>query len=302
MTVERVEYGGWRNCYRVTNGVVEVLVTGDVGPRVLRYGFVGGQNLFKEFADQLGGTGESGFQARGGHRLWKAPEDLATSWAADNVPVQVRETAHGVVALAPVEPQSGLRKEIEVALADAGSGVVVTHRIENCSGKDLAFAPWALTVMAAGGVAVAGFPPRGTHPECLAPTNPLVMWAFTDLSDPRWTLTRKYLVLRQDAQRSSPQKVGSFGERTWAAYLLGDELFVKETHCDAAETYPDFGCSLETFTNDEMLELETLGPLRVVPPGGRVEHVERWSLHRGVQVKEWSDAGIDAGLGAVLAG
>jgi hypothetical protein len=60
--VEKMEYKGWRNCYRVTNGEIELVVTSDVGPRVMRFGFVGGQNLFKEFADQLGGTREEKHQ------------------------------------------------------------------------------------------------------------------------------------------------------------------------------------------------------------------------------------------------
>ena len=38
-------------------------------------------------------------------------------------------------------------------------------------------------MMAQGGHGIHGFPPRGTHPEMLAPTNPLVMWAFTNLAD-----------------------------------------------------------------------------------------------------------------------
>jgi hypothetical protein len=50
--VEKTEYKGWPNCYRVSNGEIELIVTGDVGPRIIRFGFVGGQNLFKEFADQ----------------------------------------------------------------------------------------------------------------------------------------------------------------------------------------------------------------------------------------------------------
>jgi hypothetical protein len=54
--VEKIEYKGWRNCYRVSNGEVELIVTSDVGPRVIRFGFVGGQNVFKEFPDQLGGN------------------------------------------------------------------------------------------------------------------------------------------------------------------------------------------------------------------------------------------------------
>jgi hypothetical protein len=85
--VEKMEYKGWRNCYRVSNGEIELVVTVDVGPRVMRFGFVGGQNLFKEFADQLGGTREEKHQLRGGDRVCKAPEDPVATWAPDNVPV-----------------------------------------------------------------------------------------------------------------------------------------------------------------------------------------------------------------------
>jgi hypothetical protein len=118
--VEQVEYKGWRNCWRVTNGEVELVVTGDVGPRIIRYGFVGGQNLFKEFPDQVGKSGEKEFQLRGGDRVWKGPEDHIATWAPDNVPVEVTATATGLVARAPVEPLTNLQKEIEVILAPSG--------------------------------------------------------------------------------------------------------------------------------------------------------------------------------------
>src|SRR5882757_10175999 len=86
--VQKTEYKGWKNCYRVSNGEVELIVTADVGPRVIRYGFVGGQNLFKEFKEQLGKSGEKAWQARGGHRLWIAPEAVPESYALDNTPVK----------------------------------------------------------------------------------------------------------------------------------------------------------------------------------------------------------------------
>ncbi len=57
--------------------------------------------------------------------------------------------------------------------------------------------------------------------------------------------------------------------------------------------YPDFGCSFETFTNAEILELETLGPLTRLRPGETVTHTEHWNLHRGVAVSEWTDAELD---------
>ena len=121
--VEKVSYKGWPNSYRVSNGEVELIVTGDVGPRIMRFGFVGGQNVLKEFEEQLGKSGEEKFQLRGGHRVWKAPEDPVATWAPDNVPVTVTVTADGLTAREPVEPLTGLQKEISVEMAATGSGV-----------------------------------------------------------------------------------------------------------------------------------------------------------------------------------
>jgi hypothetical protein len=291
--VEKTEYRGWRNCYRVTNGEVELIVTGDVGPRIIRYGFVGGQNLFKEYAEQMGKTGEAKFQLRGGDRVWKAPEDPVATWAPDNVPVDVNVTANGLIARAPVEPLTGLQKEIEVSLEATGSQVRVSHRITNHGLFPLEFAPWVLTMMAQGGTAITGFPPRGKHPTNLEATNPLVMWAYTNFSDKRWTFTKKYLMLRQDPNNSDAQKTGLFNPDTWGGYLLNGELFIKRATADPNKTYTDFGCSFETFTNNEFLEMETLGPLTKVAPGTTVEQVEHWSLHRNVQVAGFTEDEID---------
>jgi hypothetical protein len=289
--VEKVSYGGWPNCYRIANDEVELIVTTDVGPRVIRYGFVGGQNMFKEFAEQMGRSGETTWQPRGGHRIWMAPEVVPDTYVPDNGPVQAIVREDGVELTQPVEPETGLEKSIAVQLS--GGGVTVTHRIKNGASKIRRLAPWALSMMAPGGVGITKFPPRGTHPEELPPTNPLIMWAFTDLSDPRWTFTKKYLILRQDPGNATPQKLGHFNEKTIGAYLLGSDLFVKRYDADPSKVYADFGASYETFTNGDVLELETLGPLEDVAPGAAVEHVERWSLHKDVKIRDWNDEELD---------
>jgi hypothetical protein len=298
--VEKISYKGWHNCYRVTNGEVEAIVTGDVGPRVIRFGFVGGQNLFKEYPDQLGKTGEAKFQLRGGDRVWKAPEDPVATWAPDNAPVDVRVTPTGVVARAPVEPLTGLQKEIEIRVAPAGAGVTVVHRITNHGLFPLEFSPWVLTMMAPGGTAISGFPPRGHHPQNLEATNPLVMWAYTNLADPRWKFTRKYLTLRQDRNNSDAQKLGLFNRDTWGVYVLNGDAFLKRTAADPSKTYPDFGCSFETFTNNEFLEMETLGPMTRVAPGQTVEQTEHWMLFRNVPLPELTDEALTGMLTPML--
>src|SRR5256884_6713535 len=88
----------------------DLVVTSDVAPRIISFGFVGGQNLFKEFSDQLGGTREEKFQLRGGDRVWKAPEDPVATWAPDNMPVEITITPNGLIAKAPVEPLTSLQK------------------------------------------------------------------------------------------------------------------------------------------------------------------------------------------------
>ncbi|MDE0629520.1 MAG: hypothetical protein OXH99_24235 [Bryobacterales bacterium] len=300
VTVERIEYAGWPNCYRVSNGEVELVVTADVGPRIIRYGYVGGQNLFVELEEDLGRTGDENWRLYGGSRLWVAPEDAVYSYGADNDPVEIEVSARGLSAQAPVEKGTGVQKRIEVELADEGTQARVRYVLANRTIWPLRIATWVLTMMNRGGIGITTLPPRGTHPEVLAPTNPLIVFAFTNMSDPRWTWMEKYVALRQDPANSDPEKIGLFNPRTRGAYLLNGELFVKKFEAEAGEEYPDMGSSFEAFTNERFLELETLGPMRVLRPGESMDHLEIWSLHRPVQVERWDDSGLDRAIGPYL--
>jgi len=297
VTVERTEFKAWKNCWRVANQTVELIVTADVGPRVIYFGFTGGgRNLFKNFESQMGRSGEAEWMIRGGSRIWIAPEDRIASYAPDNEPVEIKVQDGGLIATAPVEEPVRMQKQMAIHLD--GARVEIVNRVKNSGLLPVEFAVWVLTVMAPGGVAVTGFPPRGTHPEDLAPSNPLIMWPFTDLSDPRWKFLRKYLVLRQDPANTSPQKLGHFNPDTWGAYFLDGDLFVKRAKADPARRYPDFGASFETFTNAEILELETLGPLCLVAPGEWVEQTEQWELRRTPAPASWTDAELDTIFGS----
>ena len=112
--IEKINYKGYANSWQVSNGEVELVITGDIGPRIMRYGFPGGQNFFKEFDDQMGKTGEPTWQARGGHRVWIAPEDIVKSYATDNDTVTIDVHGDLLVATAPVEAITGIEKKISV--------------------------------------------------------------------------------------------------------------------------------------------------------------------------------------------
>ena len=72
--MEKVNYLGQPDCYRLSNGTVELVVTTNVGPRILRYAFAGGENILGEVPESTVQTELGEWRPLGGHRLWTAPE------------------------------------------------------------------------------------------------------------------------------------------------------------------------------------------------------------------------------------
>lgn len=263
-----------------SNGAVEVGVAMSFGPRVLRFARPGGVNLLGEVSPQLQGK-DTPFGGKwhlyGGHRLWYAPESDPGSYFPDNARVEIAETERSVTMTQAMETHSGLVKSITVTLDPEAPLVRVSHRLEHRGANPMDLAPWALTIMAAGGLAIFPHPPFAPHPEKLAPSRPMVMWPFTRMLDPRWRFGDRFVTLRHDTTRKDAQKIGLYDADGWMAYAHGDQLFVKMFDPQPGP-HADFGCNVETFTNDLILELETLGPLVRLAPGGVVTHEEQWAL------------------------
>ncbi len=287
---KKIEYQGWKNNLSLSNGDVELIVTLDVGPRIISYKLPDGKNVFQEYADQLGKTGEKDWQIRGGHRLWIGPEDLTRTYSPDNGPVKYEEIDGGVRLLPGRDQEYGTEKQIDVKLDAKGTKVTVTHRIMNHNKMAIDLAPWALSVMAPGGIEIIPLPEHKPHPGSpknakspadFAPNATMVLWPFFDFKDPRWTMGTKYITLKQDAKKG-PTKLGLAHRGGWIGYLNGGTLFVKRFEYEDGKTYPDNGVNFETFTNEDMLEMESLGPLVNLAWGKTVEHVETWDLFKGV--------------------
>jgi len=271
-------YPPYGPCLRLANDKVEVLITLGFGPRIIRYGFLEGENEFAEVLDPTQPPDPTTWHLYGGHRLWHAPEVHPRTYVPDNQPISYEPISEGVRITQPVEALTGIQKSLEVWLAPEGSHVRVIHRLHNLGVWEVRLAAWAITAMAAGGCAILPLPPRGTHKTHLQPVSALALWAYTDLSDPRWTLGRSYVLARQDPLRPMEQKIGLHTPLGWAAYARRGHLFIKRFDYHPDATYPDWGCTVEVFTNERLLELESLGPLTTLAPGEYLEHVEDWYL------------------------
>jgi hypothetical protein len=121
------------------------------------------------------------------------------------------------------------------------------------------------------------------------------------MSDPRLTWGEKYIRMRQDTAMERRCKFGLSAEDGWLAYVRHGDMFVKRFEYDLYADYPDWGCAIELFTNDRILEVETLGPLTILEPGDTVEHEERWYLFGDVQIGPDEDS-IDAAVAARIEG
>lgn len=277
-----VPFKGWENNVRITNGRVEAIITLDVGPRIIRYGFIDQANALWENQAELGKSGETLFCARGGHRLWHAPELPERTYYPDNQPAERWERIpNGIEVTAPVQQPAAVQLALRITMDAETGALTVEHEVHNRGIWPIQLASWGLTAMPPGGLEILPLPPKRPHPDALLPQAPLVMWPYTDMSDDRWTWGRDFILLRQNPAKG-PNKIGLLHSEGWAAYWKDRLLFVKTVPYDPEASYPDMNCNYETFTNEAMLEMETLSPLRWVDVGSTCSHTERWMVFDNV--------------------
>jgi hypothetical protein len=275
----KISFSG-QECTLVANEAVELLITTSVGPRILSFRFPDGENIFAELPDftiDCPGSGE--YHVYGGHRLWHAPEVPARTYLPDDAPVDIASVDGKTVVTQQIEARTGIQKSIEIQVDPAAATVVLTHHLSNRGLWPATCAPWAITQLKVGGVAIL---PQATEETGVLPNRSLAFWPYTDPADPnvRWGKDS----IRVRAEMEAPFKIGFPNPRGWLAYWRDGTLFVKSAAYRAGADYYDYGSSSECYCNDRFLELETLGPIRTIEPGETASHVETWHLFRDIEM------------------
>ena len=270
----------------ITNDVIEAYITLDVGPRIIKFGHVNGQNFMrddrnafdpmddKEFTDYFG-EGKK-WENLGGHRIWTSPESYPETYAPDLDPVEYKLTENGAVFTPAPEIPNGIVKQLEIRMDNDDANMQVIMRVTNISPTDKEYAVWGLTVSERTGTVII---PMNTNDTGLLANRIVSVWPYTDMSDSRIYWGSKYVTVKQDTNAKNPLKLGFDLNCGSVYYVLNDEIFCKRydtKHPTAA--YPDGGCSFETYTNKEFIEIESLGELKTVKPGETSELIESWSL------------------------
>jgi hypothetical protein len=281
-------------CLRIANEHAELFVSTEVGPRILGYRLKGGPNALG-MAPETDLVMEHGtWLAYGGHRCWAAPEMNPRTYTIEDQPVHVEQQGERSWLFRGVDDTlAQLRKEVVIHLDADDAGVTVEHRITNQGLWPVRFACWGLSVMAPGGEAIIPQEPFKSHEEELLSARTLTLWGYTNMQDPRWSFTPRYIRLRADPALEEPQKIGIGNKQGWAGYANNGQFFLKVFPYHLGEEYPDGGCNCEFFTSGGFLEVESLGPMTTVEPGQSISHSEHWFL-TAPGPENMEDATLDA--------
>ncbi len=255
-------------------GHFEVTVPTGYGPRLLGLRHDRSPDILLRMEPEAGITteGVGTFHFRGGHRLWAAPEVPWVTYVPDDDPCEVT-FRDGVIRVAGSVDAAGFAKELAVSVG--GEELIVDHTLRWTGPGAVRAAAWSITQLPRGGTAV--LPVVGiNNGTALQADRSLVIWPYTDLSDPRLSFRPAAVVL--DSAAGPKLKFGSGPAPGRVGYLREGWLFLKSVTPANAGDYADRGAVAQVFCNEEFCELESLGPLVELEAGSEVRHRERWSV------------------------
>lgn len=273
----------------LSNGKMQLKYLLGAGPRLTHLSLLGEDNIFADMGKTKASSTAGDYIFYGGHRLWHAPEAMPRSYIPDNTPPTIQGDGLQLKLTAATEEQTGLQKEIQLEMQPDRAELSVNHVIYNHGVWPVECAPWGISQLKTGGVAIL---PQYNQPfdeHGLLPNRQLNFWPYSDYQDPRLQLQQD-VILIHGKPIAEPFKIGYLNVLGWSAYLLGSTLLIKQFEVSSG-MYPDFNSNNEVYSNDLCLELETLGTLSQIAPGQSHVQKEVWRLfYIGEEVAQTPEA------------
>ncbi|MBR6772634.1 MAG: hypothetical protein IKM29_04470 [Clostridia bacterium] len=285
VSIYEKDYAPFGRVLAMENDFVELYVTLDFGPRIIRFAVRGGENFMFEDKnaevlnngpkyDKYFGKG-SYWRTYGGHRIWLTPEIEPNTYYPDHDPVEYTVEGNSATFMPPEQKKNQVIETLTVTLEENDGVAEVTAKATNTASVPQTFGLWQISVMCAGGL---GIFPQNTRDNGLLHNRTLSLWSYADMSDPRVCWGKELISVQQDVNVDHAFKIGAPNERGWLGYLCHNALFVKRFPYFAGSAYPDDGCNSELYTNPKFLEIESLSKLSPVNPGETICASEVWSL------------------------
>lgn len=304
ISIKEVPYKNFGKCLSISNEKLELLVTVDIGPRIIKCNLIGKENLMfndverkiSHDVSELFGEGRTWF-IYGGHRIWFSPEKFPDTYYPDNEKVVYSTFANGAVFTPAKQQKTDIQLEMRVEMDETEPKVTIENKITNCSKQAIEGAVWCLSVMDKDGAVVVPQPKEDTG---LLSNRTLALWPYTKMSDSRIFWGDDYIALRQNPEIKDAIKYGINNTAHKAAYIGHGQALVKDFDVNhPAGIYPDGGMSCEVYANEYFTECESLSEVKKLKKGESITHVERWTIVDGVEIEEFSNESLKK-IGAKL--
>lgn len=271
---------GWTDAIILRNDTVEAVIVPSVG-RVMQLRFVGeAEGPFWENPKLAGQTipanpWREAHGSFGGDKTWPAPQSL-WNWpppaAFDAAPHTAAVAPDGSVTLtSPVDARFGLRALRRITLDPAEPVLRITTTYEKVTGEPVRVSVWVICQLQEP-VAVFLPIPAGSR--------------FPSGINPEWPVPAPFLKRDGDGLRfiRDPAKSRKTGNDGTALVWAGTRHLLRMTIPRVAGAdYPDNGCSVEVYGNQDpfpYVELETLSPLQTLRAGETMSATTTYRLAR----------------------
>lgn len=252
-----IPYAGWNNCIHLTNTVCEAVITTEVGPRIVRYGKVGGPNLLylDEFA--AGQTEETKtWRAYAGHSF-DAFVDGDCFLPPENVPVGYTLGADRIdfdtVAFGDVS------KTVSIRMCRRG-GLEIKQTVTNTSDAPRRVTIQGNTLLPSGGVAA--------MPLTAAPVN--------GQGRPELKQGKALSLIEPDQVYPSEFEVAGLADELWCGYFHQGQLFIMTSPAMEGVYANDVNVSFSA--NPRRVKISSYSPEISLAPGESLTHTEVWNI------------------------
>jgi hypothetical protein len=280
VTVERLCYHCWPDCYLISNGLVEAAIVPAIG-RVMQLRQAGeAEGPFWEnraLDGQLHDGGSSDWINFGGDKCWPAPQaawglcqgrDWPPPEAFDARPAEAAACERGVVLTSPIDPGFGIQVVRHVELDAERPIMRIGTEYRKLVGGAVRVGIWTVTQLREPKQVCILLAARSKFPagyQRLLAAEPAGL-----------KIDGRLLSFARHARQRV--KVGTDGSSlAW----VGRNCVVRIDAEAGTGEYPDGGCVTEVYTNPNPLkyvELETLGPLTTMNAGDRIEQTTVYTV------------------------
>ncbi len=282
--VEKIEYRGWENCYRLSNSKISVIINAAAGGRIMAYER-DGINIIYENPDQdgklLADYLKNKFDPDGGR--FDYGQELTTR---DKHAITFMGEWHGEIMndhclkiISQPDRNLGILSVRMFELDPITSQLSVTQIMKNISSEPTSYFFWGRTLVKVGGKLLTPLNPKSAMPGNWG----RYIWGDpvefkVDTSDPGVQIKNNMFSLVPTI--AGNEKYGTDSREGWMAYGYKGLLFIKKYHFYENMSYTEhFNQTNIFYTNKKLFaEMEPISPTALLQPGEEYSYSENWYL------------------------